>query len=87
MQERLNSFAERPWILLPVAALGYLWIVLGLSAEMVFLIGTAAVLGVLALAALGDENECRPFPVIDDILIGVILSTWATFILRSFFGL
>ena len=52
-----------------------------------FLIGTAAVLGVLALAALGDENECRPFPVIDDILIGVILSTWATFILRSFFGL
>jgi hypothetical protein len=60
VQERLNSFAERPWILLPVAALGYLWIV------------------------LGKQNEKKPFPLVTDVLIGVILSTWATFILRSF---
>lgn len=74
MQEKRHLVAPRAWLVAPVVGLGIAWAALGVSHSALGLVGFASLVGLLAIWALG--NRQAPFPLLADILIGVLLSLW-----------
>ena|SRR3990172_3188139 len=85
LQERPGSVAPRAWLLVPVSALGLLWVALGVNWAVLGLMGFTSLIALLAIAALREQNEDAPFPLLADVLIGVIFSLWVRWLLAWLF--
>ena len=76
MQEKRQTVAPRVWLVAPVLGLGRAWEAFGVSGPALGLVGFASLVGLLAIWALGKRNRRTPFPLLADILIGVLFSLW-----------